>query len=357
MYSLTSINFRKKGFRLLVFLAASLSFLSLSAQQKPIHSQYILNNYLLNPAITGIENYTDVKVSHRNQWTGIDGAPVTTYVSIHAPFGGDKEVEHINPTSYGKAGVNVRGERLKTGYETPDAHHGLGMVVMNDKTGYISRFSLYASYAYHRPLSKNVMISAGFLAGFSNTSLDRSKIVWGSLNPNDPAIGYNNSELSKFLPEVGAGLWLYSDRFFVGASVLNILPGKASFTNSTNYGVYYSAHFFATAGYKAWLDDDWSLLPSVNVQFVQPIPMQLHTNLKLQYRDLAWIGAGYRTGDELGGFSAMAGFNVSNTFNIGYAYDVATNSRLRTYSKNTHEFIIGFLLNNRYGELCPRNVW
>ena len=59
----------------------------ISAQQKPYYTQYILNNYILNPALTGIENYTDIKLSYRNQWTGIDGSPVTVYLSAHTPLG------------------------------------------------------------------------------------------------------------------------------------------------------------------------------------------------------------------------------------------------------------------------------
>jgi type IX secretion system PorP/SprF family membrane protein len=328
-----------------------------AAQQKPIHSQYILNNYLLNPALSGIENYTDVKLSYRNQWTGIDGAPVTTYFSFQKPFGHDKEADHNTATSFGKRGANVRGERRYMDYITPAPHHGAGIIVMNDRTGYINRFSTYLTYAYHRPLSTGLTLAAGFQAGFSNTSLDRSKIIWGSLNPNDPAIGFNNGELSNFLPEIGAGLWLYAKDYFIGTSVLNILPGKASFTNASNYGAFYTPHLFVTGGYRFWLSDDITALPSVNLQFVQPFPVQVHTNLKLQYRDIAWIGGGYRISDQLGGMTAMAGFNVSNTFNIGYAYDMTFNSRLSTYSRNSHEIVIGFLLNNSYGDLCPRNVW
>ena len=63
-----------------VFIAAILCFSAVTAfgQAKPYYTQYILNNYILNPGITGIENYTDVKLSYRNQWAGISGAPVTT---------------------------------------------------------------------------------------------------------------------------------------------------------------------------------------------------------------------------------------------------------------------------------------
>ena len=342
----------------LTWFFASLLFSSAAiAQQKPQYTQYILNNYILNPALSGIENYTDVKISHRQQWTGIEGAPVTTYLTIHAPIGADKDAEKNTATSFGKSGTNVRGKIYHDAYEAPNAHQGIGMIIMNDKTGYLNRFSLYGTYAYHKPLTAITTLSVGFLAGFTNMSLDRSKIVWGSLDPNDPAIGYDNGDLKKLMPEVGAGLWLYSKDYFVGASVLNIVPGKAKFVKTGDYGTYFVPHYFASAGYRFWMNDDISVLPSVAIQFISPVPMQVHANVKLQYQDLLWIGASYRITDQLGGFAAMLGFNISNTFNIGYAYDVSTNSRLRNYAANSHEVIIGFLLNNKYGDTCPRNVW
>jgi hypothetical protein len=76
-------------------------------------------------------------------------------------------------------------------------------------------------------------------------------------------------------------------------------------------------------------------------------------NIKLQYRDLLWIGGSARFKY---GYAAMLGFNVGNTLNIGYAYDYTT-TKLRTVSKGTHEIIIGFMLGNRYDDSCPRNIW
>jgi hypothetical protein len=84
-----------------------------------------------------------------------------------------------------------------------------------------------------------------------------------------------------------------------------------------------------------------------------PTTPQVDLNFKLQYQDLLWAGASYRIQD---GYAAMVGFNVGNTFNLGYAYDF-TSSRLNTTSRGTHEIIIGFLIGNRYGDTCPRNVW
>jgi hypothetical protein len=52
----------------------------------------MINNYVLNPAITGIEDYTDVRLGYRDQWRGIEGAPVTAYLSVHGSVGRDNNI-------------------------------------------------------------------------------------------------------------------------------------------------------------------------------------------------------------------------------------------------------------------------
>lgn len=322
------------------------------AQAKPFYTQYILNNYILNPAVTGIENYTEIKLSNRNQWTGINGAPVTSYFSIHTPVG--KTDLRTSATSFEVPGENPRGQRLWEEYTAPDPHHGLGFTAMNDKAGYINRWSVNATYAYHKPLSVKTTLSAGFSGGFTSVTLDRSKIEWANLDPNDPAVGISTGELKKVKPEIGAGLWLYSAKYFAGLSVLNIIPGKAKFVTNDKYGTYYTPNYFVTAGYRFSLTDDIMVMPSVMLQYWQPQLTGIHTNVKFQYLDNVWVGGSYRFSDLISGYSAMAGVHVSNTFNVSYSYEVATTSRLRTYTKNTHEIMVGFILGNKYSQKCPR---
>jgi type IX secretion system PorP/SprF family membrane protein len=340
-----------------IYLVLGTCFISMAAmsQAKPFYTQYILNNYILNPAVAGIENYTDVKLSYRKQWAGIEGAPVTSYLSMHGPIG--KSDYRTTATSFEVPGENPRGKSFADEYTAPAPHKGWGFTALNDRAGYINRWSVYGSFAYHRPLGIRTTLSAGFTAGLSSVSLDRSKIVWASLDPNDPAVGYGNNELKKITPELGAGLWLYGANYFIGASVLNIIPGKAKFVQSNKYGTYYTPNFFATAGYRFFLSDDISVLPSVMAQYWEPQLMGLHGNVKFQYQDKLWLGGSYRHSDLIAGYSAMAGVNISNTFNVSYAYENATTSRLRTYTRNTHEIVLGFLLGNKYGDTCPRNVW
>lgn len=325
--------------------------LALSAQQRPHYTQYILNNYILNPAISGIENYTDVKLSVRNQWVGINGAPTTYYASVHAPLG--KKDFRSNATSYGMKGENPRGRQYWLDYQASPAHHGVGLTMMNYKTGYINRFSINATYAYHLPLGTRTTLAAGFGAGISNTNVDRSKITLA--NPIDPAIGSGASEIKKTRPELNVGLWLYGSDYFVGLSAQQVIPTNVSLIDNGLYRSTLVPHLIATAGYRFFLTEDITVLPSVMARYISPMPVFLDVNMKVQYRDLLWVGGSYRLKE---GFAAMAGINVSQTFNIGYSYDI-NNAQylLGTMQRGTHEVVIGFLLNNSYGDTCPRNVW
>ncbi len=342
--------------RIIVFFLSGL-ILTLNAmgQAKPYYTQYILNNYILNPALSGIENYTDLKMSYRNQWTGIDGAPETGYFSIHTPVG--KSDYKTTATSFNIKGYNPRGNAYWDNYTASPAHHGLGFVILNDKSGFINRWSASASYAYHIPLTTKTNLSAGFNAGISSVNLDRSKITYGDLDPNDPAIGYSSGDLKKIKPELGVGLWLYSADYFAGISILNIVLGKNSFVNNNKYGDYFTPNYFVTAGYRFNIADDFNMIPSIMLQYWKPQLIGSHFNVKLQYRDVIWLGAGYRNSDFISGYSALFGMNLANTLNLSYSYEVSNSSRLRNYTGNTNEIMIGFILGNKFSESCPRNLW
>src|SRR5438128_12249571 len=96
---------------------------ALHAQQRPYYTQYILNNYIINPAVAGIENYWDVKASHRHQWVGLNGAPVTTYVTIQGPLSKNDMDNRENPTSFHPQGENPRGHVFMENYKSTDPHH------------------------------------------------------------------------------------------------------------------------------------------------------------------------------------------------------------------------------------------
>lgn len=338
----------KKLVVVVLIVAAALPVL---AQQKPHYTQYILNQYILNPALSGIENYTDLKISHRHQWVGIQDAPVTSYFSIHGPLG--KSDFRTTATSFEMPGENPRGKRYWEEYTAPAPHHGIGLQVINDVTGPLSNFSAYGTYAYHIGLSPRTSLSGGFGVGFNRVSLDANKLDFGDVTV-DPTVS-SSGILNKTRLDLMAGLYLYSADYFIGISAQQVVPQRIDFSNGyirPKEGRTVP-HLFATAGYRFLLGEDFNLIPSVMIKYVDPLPTQIEANLKLQFRSMAWIGTSYRHKD---GFAGMLGINVSNTFNVGYAYDYTT-SRLNNFTKGTHEFLLGFLLGNKYPDNCPRNVW
>lgn len=326
-----------------------------SAQQRPHYTQYILNNYILNPALSGIENYTDVKISTRDQWVGLKGAPKTSYFSIHAPIG--KGDYRTSSTSFEVPGQNPRGKYYWENYTAAEPHHGIGFTMINDRTGSFNRFTAYATYAYHLGLSPTTNLAGGFSAGITNISLDKSKQDFSGVgDPYDPATGAAISgEINKIRPDIGIGFWLYSRSFFVGLSAQQIIPQKLSFSDDATFvgGGRLIPHVFLTAGYRFLASEDVNIIPSVMLKYVEHSSrnnFQPELNIKAQYRDLLWLGGSYRYED---GYAAMAGINVSNTVNVGYAYDITTTS-LNTVSRGTHEILVGFIFGNKYSEKCPR---
>ena len=325
------------------------------AQQKPHYTQYVLNQYIINPAISGIENYVDVKLSARDQWVGLSGAPKTAYLTIHAPLG--KKDYRTSATSYSIPGQNPRGQYYWENYTAAEPHHGIGLSVINDKTGSFNRFTSTVSYAYHIGLNPTTNLSAGFAAGISKVSIDRSKHDFdGNGDPIDPATGSAVSgELFKIRPDLSAGLYLYSRDYFIGLAAQQVIPQKLQFADDASFSTKGKLipHIFLNAGYRFLLTDDINAIPSLMVKYINGSSknnVQPEANLKLQYRDLFWVGGSYRYQD---GYAGMIGLNVGNTFNVGYAYDFTT-TNLNTVSRGTHELMIGFLLGNKYSEASPR---
>jgi len=328
-----------------------------SAQQRAHYTQYILNNFIVNPALAGIENYTDIKISARDQWVGVGGAPRTAYITVHTPIG--KNDYRTTATSFEIPGENPRGSAYWESYTAAAPHHGVGLSVINDRTGNFNRFTATISYAYHLGISARTSLAAGFAAGITSVGLNSNGKAFFGSNQVDPAVGGAVArELRKIKPDISAGLWLYSADYFIGLSAQQLVPQKLAFVDDATFETTGKLvpHLFLTAGYRFLLNEDINAIPSIMIKYINGAfknNYQAEANVRVQYRDLIWVGGSYRQFD---GFAGMVGLNVANAFNIGYAYDYTTTD-LRTYSKGTHELMIGFLIGNRYGDTCPRHVW
>ncbi|MEJ0082403.1 MAG: PorP/SprF family type IX secretion system membrane protein [Puia sp.] len=143
-----------------------------SAQQQPYYTQYILNNFILNPALAGIQNYWDFKVSYRNQWVGLQGAPTTLYLTINAPLG-KTPYDYETPTTVPDVQATQLGaKQYLMEYTAPPAHSGIGFTILNDKTGPLNRIAAYGSYAYHIPVGAKTSLSMGVSVGVQEVNVD-----------------------------------------------------------------------------------------------------------------------------------------------------------------------------------------
>jgi type IX secretion system PorP/SprF family membrane protein len=332
--------------RTLLVLISLLTLQFAIAQQKPQYTQYVFNNLLINPAVTGMENYVDLKTGYRSQWTGLQGAPVTSYITGSIPFGTDFVGGDAAALSGGNE-ANPYSRLYTQNYEASPPHHGIGFMVVSDQAGPISTTNLDLTYAYHLGLSSTFNLALGVEGGANHVSLNTSMLTLE--NPLDPAIANGNN--SQWKPDLGVGIWGYSSNYFFGVSALQLLSQNRFFTtsNSTTGQAKTVPQFFISGGVKLFLNDDVTLLPSTLVKFISPLPVTYDINVKMTFRDRFWVGAAYRNGDAIAG---MFGLNISSLINIGYSYDYTT-SALKTVSNGTHEIVLGLMLNNKDHIIAP----
>lgn len=291
------------------------------AQQYPHYTMYMANNFVLNPALAGIESYTDLRLAARSQWIGIDDAPKTVYATVNSPLNA----------------LDARSNRI-----------GIGGEVIADQTGPISFSSAELDGAYHLPLNQTYRLSFGVGVGVNYHRLAISEVKMN--NPSDPI--YRDGDFKQLAPTVSAGLWFYSADVYLGFAAQNLLENSIGFSVTGNVQMPMRRHYFATAGYR-FKFGDFYLTPSAMLKFVQPAPVAYDVNLKGQFSDAFWAGLTWRHGD---GVAAMAGFFISTRLNVAYAYDFIKTD-LRRHSTGSHEIILGININNRWGPKCPTIVW
>jgi len=313
-----------------------------------------MNPFIINPAVVGIENYWDLRLSHRHQWAGISGGPVSTYISIHGPLS-TSEYPMSSATGVDIPGTNPRGKVYWEEYSTPPSHNGIGFTIVNDKFGPLDSYAASAAYAHHIKLGPRLNISAGISLGYKSLILNTERLVF--YDANEPLItGIKKIKSGK--SEVAAGLWLYSDAYFASLSVQNIIPGGIRFEsqNLRNDGsslVKLVPHLFATAGYRLWINEDINVIPSLMMKAIGRNLFSIDVNTRFAYRDFLWAATSCRIDDSV---SLMFGANLNPAVSFTYSYD-HTISSLNLVSIGSHEIVIGVLIGNKFKDTCPRNVW
>jgi type IX secretion system PorP/SprF family membrane protein len=279
------------------------------AQQDAQYSMYRFNGLYINPAYAGSHEVLTAMAIYRHQWATMPGAPQSASVAVHSPLKNDRVA--------------------------------LGLIYSYDRIGVTKTNDLNASFAYRLPVGKKkkVRLCFGLSAGVTNYRTDMDNVA--TADPNDP--NFVGNSVNRWLPNVGFGMYAYSDRFFAGISVPHILAnrldGKMSvFETSDNVARQYH-HLLVTGGYVFPIAKKVKFMPSVLLKYV-PLhaPISFDFNATFVFIDRIWVGAGYRFNDS---YNFMLAANVTRQLRIGYCYDI-TVSALSPYNKGSHEVMASF---------------
>lgn len=323
--------------RILGYLSALVIVGSLWAQQDQQYTQYMANQFTINPAVAGTEDFIDVKAGFRTQWVGFDAAPQTLYLTAHTTIG--KE--------FNSAHGHHRGEH---GY-----WHGIGGYVYSDQTGPISRNGFYGSYAFNTAVAKKARLSVGASFGLKQFSFDPNGYRKNIVDDGDALIEATSNQV---MPDLNLGFWVYNKQFYFGMSAFQLLKSEVQFEGVYDGGhngnfTKFNSHYYVTGGIMMPMSDLITFVPSLMFKYVTPAPPSLDLNGKILYDDRFWGGLSYRVGDA---FALIAGVVVKKQLELSYSYDMTTSS-LRQFSSGTHEVIIGYRFQHPKVLSCPTNYW
>lgn len=304
--------------RIIAVLALFFTIVS-SAQQDAQYTQYMYNTIVVNPAYAGSRQSMSIFALHRNQWVGVDGAPVTNAFSINTPL--------------------------------KESKVGLGLSVVNDKIGISTENNIAADFSYTIPASSEYKLSFGLKASANLLSLDFSKLTYQPGDPNQ----YQDNIDNKFSPNIGAGVYLHSDKAYIGLSAPNLIEtehfDESGNSSSSNHVAVEKINYYLIAGYVFELSPTVKLKPTLETKYVQGAPLQVDVSANFMFNEKFVAGLAYRWSAAM---SAMVGFQASDAWFIGYSYDFDT-TEFAEYNSGSHEIFLRFELFNKYDKIIsPR---
>ena len=308
----------------------------IEAQQLPQISQYLRNQYMINPGAAWVYDFTDVTLGGRLQWAGLADAPKTSYLAASAPLSTftKRGRSRYNPGLRNSSGV-AKNPEINTG----KLKHAVGLQAIADQFGAFRKINVSGTYAIHIPVLDNYNLSFGTNVGIvSNTFLqDRAVVADASLDNTYSTFVSNNGNVNTL--NVGAGLYFYSNELFFGVAADQLTQDLVTFGSGTaNFDT--RMHFNVTGGYKFHIGEDYSITPAFLMKYILPVNPTIEGSVQFEYKEWIWAAVSYRHKDALVG---MVGMNLSNRFKIGYSFDY-TLSDINYYTSSGHELILGIML-------------
>ena len=303
----------KRVFIIALFLITQLSY----GQQDAQFSNYMYNTLSFNPGYAGSRGTSSIYLSQRSQWVGLDGAPTTNALSYHSPLGSSKV--------------------------------GIGLSILNDAIGAVEENMVSLDISYTINTSYDYKLAFGLRGSAHMLNVDFMKL--NIFNPDDE-LAQNNIN-NRFSPNLGVGLFWYSDKSYLGFSIPNLLETKhinRTLNSSVSSVSKERLHYHLTAGYVFDINKNVLFKPAILTKIVSGAPLQLDVSSNFQFYDKFTLGTSYRVGAAV---SFLAGFQVSQNWFLGYGYDFDTNS-LSTYNSGSHEVFLRYEIFRNNNVKAPR---
>lgn len=307
---------------------------SVVAQQQPLYSQYMLDAYLINPAVAGAEGVTAVNLTVRQQWVGYSDAPSTYALSAQT---------RILKTSFRNRSRLIKSRVRR---RRPSGRVGLGAFVFNDNNGRIHRTGFQGTYAYHiyirdYQLSFGASISAfQFKASINNAD--------GYEQTNDPLL---MGKTSKFAPDANVGILVSKSNFYAGLSATSLFQSAIQFGSGNAETAYrLLRQYYIVGGYRIEpYRSDYAVEPSILFTTNERMQFGTDFNIKGYFKQDYWLGLSFRSS---GAIVTMFGVRYQQ-FYFGYAFDYNFNDVSTLGRGGSHELMIGL----KIGDSARRYRW
>ncbi len=315
---------------ILIFLLCSLGVL---AQQMPNYSQYMLNGFLINPALAGYDGYTVINLTSRQQWIGLKDAPRNYSLSTQG---------RILSRSYIVKKQKFLGKnKFKP---SRSGRTGLGASIDSDIHGIFKRSSFNLSYAHHIAFP-NAQLSFGLAFTGAQFAINTSSLSFRNKLDNTYLEGLAEPV---FVPDFSTGTFFYNRTLTAGFSVSNLFESyiKIGSEKLRNYKLNRQYNFIFSNKFSR--SEDFVFEPSVYLKTTEQLTFQFDLSARIYYLDQYWFGLSYRTVS-----TAVVLLGIQkNKFFAGYAFDYNfQTSQLSTFG--SHEITAAL----RFGESVRRYRW
>ena len=268
------------------------------AQQLPQFTQYMYNTIAINPAYAGTRERLNVAFLNRNQWLGVNGAPVT--------------------------------QTLTADTSIPNTNLGVGLSIIHDKLGYERTSYIYSDLSYSITLKQDYRLSFGFKFGVSKYGIDPDLLM----DPSAMGDQYLDKIFNKWKPNFGAGIYYRSKDWFLSFSS----PRLLSYTNTTDieYVALERVSYYLSGGYMLNFNPQLTFKPTFLIKYTNGAPVSVDLTANFLINEKLWLGMAYRVGDAIGGLFSL---DATEDLKIGYAYEFNTTA-LNPYTSGSHEVFL-----------------